>query len=406
MALVSRTIPNLVQGVSQQPEVLRLNSQAGEQINGFSSVVEGLKKRPPTEYVAKLSNSALNNAYIHTINRDANERYNVVITNGSVAVYTIDGVSKTVVNATNATNYLASSNPKSDFICMTVADFTFIVNKQKVTQMATTQSPAKVEQAIYSVLQGVNNTKYSITIDGNTFSFTSSNTSTEDIRDGVKSACGSISNITFADVGASSFSIIKSTGTLTVSASDAFGDDASQVVKDKVTNFSDLPVPAINNQVVQVTGDSDNGFDDYYVKFISADQLWEETVAPSQFTSFDVASMPHVLIRTLDGNFRFTQVDGNGYSINIGGGRLVTQSVPAWGDRICGDLNSVPDPTFIGRRINDIFFHKNRLGFLSDENVIMSRSGEYYEFFPETITQTLDTDPIDVGEYTHKSLNP
>ena len=50
MALVSRTIPNLVQGVSQQPEVLRLNSQAGEQINGFSSVVEGLKKRPPTEY--------------------------------------------------------------------------------------------------------------------------------------------------------------------------------------------------------------------------------------------------------------------------------------------------------------------------------------------------------------------
>ena len=39
MALVSRTIPNLVQGVSQQPEVLRLNSQATEQVNGFSSVV-------------------------------------------------------------------------------------------------------------------------------------------------------------------------------------------------------------------------------------------------------------------------------------------------------------------------------------------------------------------------------
>ena len=47
MPLVSRTIPNLVQGVSQQPEVLRLSSQATSQINGFSSVVEGLKKRPP-----------------------------------------------------------------------------------------------------------------------------------------------------------------------------------------------------------------------------------------------------------------------------------------------------------------------------------------------------------------------
>ena len=49
MPLVSRTIPNLVQGVSQQPEVLRLSSQATEQINGFSSVVEGLKKRLENE---------------------------------------------------------------------------------------------------------------------------------------------------------------------------------------------------------------------------------------------------------------------------------------------------------------------------------------------------------------------
>ena len=79
MPLVSRTIPNLVQGVSQQPEVLRLTSQASEQINGFSSVVEGLKKRPPTEYVAKLSSSSFGNAFIHTINRDVNERYIVVI---------------------------------------------------------------------------------------------------------------------------------------------------------------------------------------------------------------------------------------------------------------------------------------------------------------------------------------
>ena len=183
MALVSRTIPNLVQWVSQQPEVLRLNSQAGEQVNGFSSVVEGLKKRPNTKYVAKLSSSGFGNCFIHTINRDANERYILVITNGSIAVYTIDGVSKTVVNATNATNYLASSNPKSDFVCMTVADYTFIVNKNTTTAMGTATSPAKVEQAVYSVLQGVTDTKYSVSIDGTTYNFTSSDTNTETIKD-------------------------------------------------------------------------------------------------------------------------------------------------------------------------------------------------------------------------------
>ena len=399
MALVSRTIPNLVQGVSQQPEVLRLNSQAGEQINGFSSVVEGLKKRPPTEYVAKLSSSSLGNAFIHTINRDLNERYIVVVSNGSIAVYDINGVSKTVVNQTNATNYLNSSNPKSDFVCMTVADFTFIVNKNKTTAMGSTTSSAKVEQAVYSVLQGVNSTKYSITIDGTTYSFTSSDTNSENIRNGLKSAIGSPSGITVSNIGNSSFSVVKSSGTLTVTASDGYGNDASQVVKDKVQNFSDLPVPAINNQVVQVTGDADSGFDDYYVKFVEADNLWQETVAPNTKTTLDNSTMPHILIRTADGNFRFTQVDGSSYTISG-----TSYDVPAWGTRICGDEDSVPDPTFIGRKLNDIFFHRNRLGFLADENVIMSRSGEFYEFFPETITQVLDTSPIDVAS-THTKVS-
>ncbi|WOZ55766.1 tail tubular protein B [Pelagibacter phage HTVC041P] len=399
MALVSRTIPNLVQGVSQQPEVLRLNSQAGEQINGFSSVVEGLKKRPPTEYIAKLSSSSFGNAFIHTINRDLNERYIVVITNGSIAVYDINGVSKTVVNQTNATNYLSSTNPKQDFVCMTVADFTFIVNKNTTTAMGSATSPAKVEQAVYSVLQGVNNTKYSITIDGTTYSFTSSNTDSEAIRNGLKSAIGSPSGITVSNIGNSSFSIVKSSGTLTVTASDGYGNDASQVVKDKVQNFSDLPVPAINNQIVQVTGDADSGFDDYYVKFVSADNLWQETVAPNTKTQLDNSTMPHILIRTADGNFRFTQVDGSSYTISG-----TSYDVPTWGERICGDIDSVPDPTFVGRKLNDIFFHRNRLGFLADENVILSRSGEFYEFFPETITQTLPTSPIDVAS-THTKVS-
>ena len=399
MALVSRTIPNLVQGVSQQPEVLRLNSQASEQINGFSSVVEGLKKRPNTNYVAKLSATSFGNAYIHNINRDANERYVVAITNGSIAVYDILGNAKTVVNQTGATNYLTSSNPKQDFTCMTVADYTFIVNKNTNTAMDSTTSGAKVEQAVYSILQGVNNTKYSITIDGTTYNFTSSNTDSEAIRDGLFSAIGSPSGITKTKIGNSSFAIVKSSGTLEITASDGFGDDASQVVKDKVQNFSDLPVPAINNQIVQITGDASNGFDDYYVKFIEADNLWQETIAPDTEFKLDADTMPHVLIRTADGNFRFTQADGSTYTLSG-----TDYDVPQWGDRICGDIDSVPDPTFVGRRINDIFFHRNRLGFLADENVIMSRSGEFFEFFPETITQVLDTDPIDVAS-THTKVS-
>ena len=54
MSLVSSTIPNLINGVSQQPPEIRLPSQCEVQENGISSVVNGLEKRPGTEHVKKL----------------------------------------------------------------------------------------------------------------------------------------------------------------------------------------------------------------------------------------------------------------------------------------------------------------------------------------------------------------
>ena len=393
MPLITRSIPNLIGGVSQQPEILRLENQATTQENGFSGVVEGLKKRPPTNHIAKISSSAFSNAFIHTINRDVNERYIVVITNGNIAVHTVGGVSKTVVNQTNATNYLQSSNPIEDFKCLTVNDFTFVLNKNKAVAMdSSSTSPAKVEQAVYTVVQGINNTPYSITVDGNTTSFSSSNSNTKDIRDGVRNSIGSPANITLTNLGDSSFSIVKSTGTLSVSASDGYGNQASQVIKDEVQNFSDLPAEAPNNMVVEVKGDASNTFDNYYVKFSSSTKVWEETLEPGIANKLDANTMPHVLIRTADGNFRFTQVDGSSYTVSS-----TNFDVPAYGKRTVGDLDSSPTPSFVGTKMKDIFFHRNRLGFLADENVIMSRSGEQFEFFNETVTDVLDTEVIDVN---------
>ena len=392
MPLITRSIPNLIGGVSQQPEILRLENQATEQINGLSNVVEGLKKRPPTKHIAKLSSSSLSNAFIHTINRDTNERYVVVITDGALSVYDIDGTQKTVVEQTNVTNYLSSTNPRSDFRALTVNDYTYILNTTQNVALDSTTSPAKIEQAIYTVIQGVNSTKYSVTIDGTTSSFTSSNTNTESIRDGLFSAIGSPSGITLTKIGNSSFSIVKASGTLEVSASDGFGDQASQVIKDEVQNFSDLPAKGIDGMVVEVKGDASNSFDNYYVKFVDSNEVWEETVAPGINTTLDSDTMPVLLIRTADGNFRLTQADGSTYTISS-----TDYDVPAWGTRVVGDEESSPVPSFVGTKIRDMFFHRNRLGFLADENVIMSRSGEFFEFFNETVTDSLDTDIIDIN---------
>ena len=74
-----------------------------------------------------------------------------------------------------------------------------------------------------------------------------------------------------------------------------------------------------------------------------------------------------------------------------------TYTLPKWGERTVGDLVSAPDPSFIGNKINNVFFFRNRLGFLAGDNVILSRVSEFFNFFPETVISVLDSEPIDVA---------
>ena len=62
-----------------------------------------------------------------------------------------------------------------------------------------------------------------------------------------------------------------------------------------------------------------------------------------------------------------------------------------------GDLNTSPNPSFVGKTINDVFFYKNRLGMLTDGSILFSESDEYFNFFRTTVLTLLDGAPIDVG---------
>ena len=80
MPLVSTGLPNLLNGVSQQPSTLRQTTQGESQVNGFSSIIDGLIKRQPTEHVAKIINSAVSGAAVHVVNRDESNQYIIVVT--------------------------------------------------------------------------------------------------------------------------------------------------------------------------------------------------------------------------------------------------------------------------------------------------------------------------------------
>ena len=67
-------------------------------------------------------------------------------------------------------------------------------------------------------------------------------------------------------------------------------------------------------------------------------------------------------------------------------------------------MDSNPDPTFVGKSIKDIFLFKNRLGLLADENIILSETSEFFNFFRKTVLSVLDTSPIDVAS-THSTVS-
>ena len=84
MPLVSTSIPNLINGVSQQPAALRLASQAESVVNCMSSAVEGLKKRPPMNNIARLFTGSAGSTrpFIHVVDRDGTIQYLIMIRAG------------------------------------------------------------------------------------------------------------------------------------------------------------------------------------------------------------------------------------------------------------------------------------------------------------------------------------
>ena len=401
MAVVSRAIPTLLRGVSQAADSTKQADHADIQDNANSNPVQGLSKRSGSQFITTLSNSAIGNVHIQTINRDLAERYVAIFSNGNVKVYELDGTELTV-HKPDGTAYLNTSNPRSQIKTVTIADFTFVVNTSITTAMDSAVSAGNITQAVVFINQVSDKTTYSITVDGVTVTDDTTNdatlSTTQVASDLVSGLNSGLTGFTIARNGPV-IHIKKNDGSnFSIDGTDSQGNTQLTVVKDSVQRFTDLPTVSPNGYVVEIKGDEATNFDNYYVKFVTnnggafEEGQWEETVEAGIPFKFDYATMPHVLIRQADGNFRFARVDGDSYTA---AGQTFT--LPKWGERTVGDQDSAPNPSFIGATINNVFFFRNRLGFLADDNVVLSRVAEFFNFFPETVISVIDSDPIDVG---------
>ncbi|WP_067516906.1 hypothetical protein [Endozoicomonas ascidiicola] len=391
MGLISTTIPNMVNGVSQQPYALRLASQCEELVNAYPSVVEGLRKRQGSRYLGTLPDLA-SDPFLHVINRDSTEKYVVAIVNGDLKVFDLEGNEKTVTFP-DGKAYLNAASPMSDLQCMTVADYTFVLNKTVIVRESASQSPVRPYEALVWVKQGSYGAKYILRVDGKSTTYVVPNGSdaahaddvttdfiAEKLRAGIK---GQLGGSWYVSRQGSTLHIKRNSGaSFSISTDDSVGDNGLDVLVQKTQRFSDLPARSVNGFTLEISGDQSSSFDNYYVTYNTegtADGagVWKESLKGGEVVGLDATTMPHVLIRNADGTFTF--------------------KVAEWADRKVGDLDSNPLPSFVDRKINDVFFHRNRLGFISDENVVFSKASEFFNFFISTATALLDDDPIDVG---------
>jgi len=308
MGLVSSSIPNLLNGVSQQPAPLRQPTQAEIQENGLSDVADGLKKRPHTSYKGQLPQTLgdLDNGLIHHFQWQGNTFCFTAFydqATSSVALKMTESgegysapINRTITNQASQTSgdYLYTTNPREDLQLLVDDDGVVILNKSKTVSAAGATSSGTLNAQLYN-------------------------------------------------------------------------------------SFSDLPdgqgANAVTGNTYKIIGAATPAFDSYYVKALSAN-TYEETLRPGQQFSINASTMPHVLTQS-----------GNNWVLNT-----VT-----WGARTCGDSDTTPLPSFVGNKISQVFYFKNRLGILSGENIIFSESGDPYDFFPKTVTTILDDAPIDVA---------
>jgi hypothetical protein len=420
VGLVNGSFPALYNGVSQQPDNQRLPTQGIEQINGISSLMDGLGKRPPTEHVAKVSSSNYAYPYVHYIDRDTLERYVAIIYPDHISVFGQDGTPYPVIATPADLQYLSCPTPNIDIKCLSIADTTFVLNRTKATAMTGSITSSRAYEALIWVRQGNYDCKYTIDVSGlgdvmtppligGSGTYTTSATNPDTIQttriaaELANSLVTSVASVLSITLQGNAIWLRRFDGKpFVVSVTDDNGGHNMSLTADTVQHFSDLPQVAPNGFFTKVIGDIESAADDYYVKFQAtgnksfSNGLWVETMAQALKYHLDETTMPHILVRKQD-------VDGS-VTGNVGAIYFQFTAAP-WADRAAGDDKSVPVPSFVGQKLNDVFLHRGRLGFLSNGNVILSQANQLYNFWKQSATQLLDSDPIDTPVAQERAVN-
>jgi hypothetical protein len=410
MAFVTQRVPHYLGGVSKQPDDKKALGQVKEALNAYPDPTYGLQKRPGLKFLTHLKdgvptggtafdNTDLDNAKWFYIHRDNNEKYVGCIAGkagspyGEIHVWNLATNAKAAITyATSAREYLTAES-KNDYHVLTVQDTSYITNKQKtVTAQGASSFTAKRQATVR--LRGVDTaagTTYKVNYklgSAEATITTTIGTGAGEVAATAAAILGDLHTKLNAVTGITS-TLLNGSLELTAASEDLTittdgGIDGKQLSSygDQVNTVADLPTESKHGRVVKIINTASSTADDYYSKFIADDGskgegYWEETLGYSMSPGFTASLMPHELFNTGTDAFTFRPI--------------------TWTARLVGDDTTNPQPSFVGHKIQQAFFNNNRLGFLSEDNVILSQSGEFYNFYHITAQTLSAADPIDLN---------
>jgi hypothetical protein len=352
MTAISQKLPNLIGGVSQQPDTLKFANQFRSCTNYYPDLTFGLAKRPGIKGTSKLTGAVANGTWF-TIFRDKEEKYIVQFSKaGVLRIWNARTGEAQTVNTVAAESISYATHVNTDDLAvLQINDYTFVLNRTKTVAPVATKSGVVGPFALVLVNTVAYSSTYVVSLDGTDFSYATPTTSTtqlnvSDITGSLVSAINANPAWTATAIGNAIYVRKVSNAQFSITARGGSTGTAIEAFKSSVPIASKLPNQFINGAKIKIEADENSQADDYWVEFRTADGGssgaggWVETIGSDTVLGVDEETMPHIIIREANGTFTYRQLD-------YAGATGTTPSATISG--VVGSVNIVGSP--IGRYV-------------------------------------------------------
>ena len=402
--IVELAYPSLLFGVSQQTPRERQNGQLTEQLNMLSDPVTGLRRRPGLHIQHELeSNGDIDWTKVWSQYMEVGDlQVNLIVFTQSGKWLALDKQMQTVISS-GQHNYLKAGKASSIRATNNTGLGWILNTEQKPKPISGGSDSADRTSGFITIKTGAFLKEYSFKFDirknGSTSTVTYSYTTPSGTSSGDAAAStpeGVASNLYDKIRGNGSLSVWREGSTLffKISGSTSSGDYvgvanlsgssyAQASASGTIKNISELPasIPKEGNGWIVGIGTSSVAMQ--YYKWNYDNLSWDECAKRSSISS--VQNMPLQVSPTEDGKVEIKSVDFEG--------------------RLSGDDDNNPYPAYLYDGITGIGTFMGRLVLMSGSRVCLSASRYPTRTMRSTVTEILDTDPVEVASGSTSSAS-